>query len=174
MLNSLVYGNTPQNQGLTRPITNTAPLVCLANPVFTAPVIAWFCPDSLLADTVMKAQAQAAPKQVSAGIGNPRVVAISGLNEGKHPVYMEIMEGSCGGRFGRDGMDTVDTFHANTRNYPVEDIRSQIPLRVNRHEQREDRKAPVAWRGGIGTALESAFLSDAGFSIEWDGYAYQP
>jgi N-methylhydantoinase B len=43
---------------------------------------------------------------------------------------MELMEGSYGGRFGMDGMDAVDTLYANTRNNPVEDIESHIPLRV--------------------------------------------
>jgi N-methylhydantoinase B len=43
---------------------------------------------------------------------------------------MEIMEGSYGGCFGIDGMDAVDTLYANTRNNPVEDIESHIPLRV--------------------------------------------
>jgi N-methylhydantoinase B/oxoprolinase/acetone carboxylase alpha subunit len=51
---------------------------------------------------------------------------------------MEIMEGSYGGRFGIDGMDAVDTLYANTRNNPVEDIESHIPLRVERYELRED------------------------------------
>jgi hypothetical protein len=51
---------------------------------------------------------------------------------------MEIMEGSYGGCFGIDGMDAVDTLYANTRNNPVEDIESHIPLRVERYELRED------------------------------------
>ena len=45
-------------------------------------------------------------------------------------MHMEIMEGSYGGRFGIDGMDAVDTLYANTRNNPIEDIESHIPIRV--------------------------------------------
>jgi N-methylhydantoinase B len=137
-------------------------------------VIARFCPGNQLADTVMKALAQAVPSQVSAGIGNLRVVALSGLNQGQHWVHMEIMEGSYGGRFGKDGMDAVDTLYANTRNNPVEDIESHVPLRVERYELREDAMAPGKWRGGIGTIREFRFLSDAGFSIEGDGHAHAP
>ena len=174
LLDSAVHGPVPQNEGLTRPITIVAPLGCLANPVFPAPVIARFCPGNQLADTVMKALAQAVPRQVSAGIGNLRVVALSGLNHGNHWVHMEIMEGSYGGRYGMDGMDAVDTLYANTRNNPVEDIESHVPLRVTRYELRQDAMAPGQWRGGIGTIREFSFLSDAGFSIEGDGHAFRP
>lgn len=174
LLDSVTYGAIPQNSGLTRPITIVAPLGCLANPIFPAPVIARFCPGNQLADTVMKAFSQVVPQQVSGGIGNLRVVAISGLNDGNHWVHMEIMEGSYGGRFGLDGMDAVDTLYANTRNNPVEDIESHIPLRVERYELREDAMAAGQWRGGIGTVREFVFLDDAGFSLEGDGHAFEP
>lgn len=174
LLDTVTYGAIPQNSGLTRPIEIVAPEGCLANPIFPAPVIARFCPGNQLADTVMKAFAQIVPHQVSAGIGNLRVVAISGLKDGNHWVHMEIMEGSYGGRFGMDGMDAVDTLYANTRNNPVEDIESHIPIRVERYELREDAMAAGQWRGGIGAIREFTFLDDAGFSLEGDGHAFEP
>jgi len=174
LLDSTVYGHIPQNSGLTRPIKIVAPRGTLANPVFPAPVIARFCPGNQLADTVMKALAEVVPKQVSAGIGNLRVVAFSGLQDGRHWVHMEIMEGSYGGRDGLDGLDAVDTLYANTRNNPVEDIESHLPLRVNRYELRSDAAAAGEWRGGIGTVREFTFLGDGGFSLEGDGHGYAP
>ena len=174
LLDSVVYGHIPQNSGLTRPITIIAPKGTLANPTFPAPVIARFCPGNQLADTVMKALAPAVPKQVCAGIGNLRVIAFSGLNEGKHWVHMEILEGSYGGRHGLDGLDTVDTLYANTRNNPIEDIESHLPLRVERYQIRENCVAPGQWRGGIGSVREFTFLSDGGFSVEGEGHKYRP
>jgi N-methylhydantoinase B len=174
LLDTVTYGTIPQNSGLTRPIEIVAPLGCLANPIFPAPVIARFCSGNQLADTVMKAFAQVVPQQVSAGIGNLRVVAISGLKDGNQWVHMEIMEGSYGGRFGMDGMDAVDTLYANTRNNPVEDIESHIPLRVERYELREDAMVAGQWRGGIGAIRAFTFLDEAGFSLEGDGHAFEP
>jgi N-methylhydantoinase B len=174
LLDSTIYGNIPQNSGLTRPITIVAPRGSLANPIFPAPVIARFCPGNQLADTVMKALAQAVPEQVSAGIGNLRVIAFSGLNEGAHWVHMEILEGSYGGRFGLDGMDAVDTLYANTRNNPIEDMESHLPLRVNRYELQDNVAAPGQWRGGIGAVREFTFLTDGGFSVEGEGHKYRP
>ena len=174
LLDSVTYGPIPQNSGLTRPIKIVAPLGCLANPIFPAPVIARFCPGNALADTVMKALSQATPKQVSAGIGNLRVIAFSGDAGGAPWVHMEILEGSYGGRHGIDGMDAVDTLFANTRNNPIEDMESHLPLRVERYELREDVVAPGEFRGGIGSVREFTYLGDGGFSIEGDGHKYRP
>ena len=86
----------------------------------------------------MKALAPAVPHQVSAGIGNLRVIAFSGTVNGQPWVHMEIFEGSYGGRYGLDGMDTVDTLYANTLEGAIEDIELHLPLRVDRYELREN------------------------------------
>lgn len=174
LLDSDVYGSIPQNSGLTRPITIHAPLGCLANPIYPAPVIARFCPGNALADTIMKAIAPAVPRQVSAGIGNLRVMAFSGVSQGAPWVHMEIMEGAYGGRYGKDGMDAVDTLYANTRNNPVEDIESHLPLRVLNYELRENVAGPGKWRGGIGSIRAFELLQDGAVSVEGDGQRFSP
>ena len=174
LLDSETYGSIPQNSGLTRPITIFAPKGCLANPIFPAPVIARFCPGNAVADTVMKAIAPAVPQQVSAGIGNLRVMAFSGNTKGGPWVHMEIMEGAYGGRYGKDGMDAVDTLYANTRNNPVEDIESHLPLRVLNYELRENVAGPGQWRGGIGSIRSFELLEDGAVSVEGDGQRFKP
>jgi len=47
-------------------------------------------------------------------------------------------EGAYGGRYGLDGMDSIDTLYANTRNNPIEDLESHLPLRIERYELRDD------------------------------------
>ena len=174
LLDSNEFGAIPQNSGLTRPIEIVAPLGSLANPIFPAPVIARFCPGNAVADTVMKAMSQAIPEKVSAGIGNLRVVAFSGGRAEQQWVHMEIMEGSYGGRFGQDGMDSVDTLYANTRNNPIEDIESHLPLRVLKYELRTADAGHGKWRGGLGTIRMFEFLDDGAISIEGDGHKYAP
>jgi N-methylhydantoinase B len=71
-------------------------------------------------------------------------------------------------------MDAVDTLYANTRNNPIEDIESHLPLRVERYELREDLAAAGQWRGDIGSVREFVYLSDGGFSVEGDGHKYRP
>ncbi len=175
LLDSATHEPVPANSGLFRPISIFAPEGSLANPRYPAPVIARFCPGNVVADTVMRALAPIAPDKVSAGIGNLKVVAYSGLAEGgNHWVYMDIQEGSYGGRFGKDGLDAVDTLYANTRNNPIEDIETHFPLRVTRYELRDDNAGAGKWRGGIGTVREIQMLADGGFSLEGDGSEHPP
>ncbi len=91
-----------------------------------------------------------------------------------HWVHMEIFEGSYGGRPGKDGMDAVDTLYANTRNNPIEDVESHLPLRVERYELREGAAAPGRWRGGVGSIRSFRMLADGGVSVEGDGHRFRP
>src|SRR5882724_5676199 len=174
LLDTETHEYIPQNSGLVRPIHITAPVGSICNPTFPAPTIARFCPGNILANTVMRALSQAVPRQVSAGIGNLKVVAYSGLVRGNYWVYMDITEGSYGGRFGKDGLDCVDTLYANTRNNPIEDIESHYPLRVQRYEMREDAGGAGRWRGGAGSIREVMFLSPGNASVEGDGHLHAP
>lgn len=174
LLDSVDYGHFPHNSGLTRPIKIVAPKGTLCNPIFPAPTIARFMPGNVIADTLMKAFAKVVPTQVSAGVGNLKAAALSGRNDEDYWVYMDIMEGSYGGRYGKDGMDAVDTLYANTRNNPIEDIESHYPLRVTRYELRDFTCAPGKWRGGIGSIREIKFLTDGNVSVEGEGNKYKP
>ena len=123
----------------------------------------------------MRALAPLVPDNVSAGVGNLKVVAYSGLSGGgQHWVYMDIQEGSYGGRPGKDGLDAVDTLYANTRNNPIEDIESHYPLRVTRYELNVDTGGAGRWRGGLGTIREIEFLEPGGMSLEGDGSVHPP
>jgi N-methylhydantoinase B len=174
LLDTAVHGHIPQNSGLTRPIRIVAPRGSLVNPIFPAPTIARFCPGNQAADTLMKALAHAVPQQVSAGVGNLHVVSFSGIRDEQHWVHMEIIEGCYGGRYGKDGMDAVDTLYANTRNNPIEDLESHLPLRVRRYELRDDACPPGQWRGGIGSIRDVEFLEDGGVSVEGEGHRHAP
>ena len=174
LLDSALTEYVPQNDGLTRPVHITSPRGTLTNPSFPAPTIARFCPGNIVADTVMRALSEVAPRNVSAGVGNLKVVAYSGLKDENYWVYMDITEGSYGGRYGKDGMDAVDTLFANTRNNPAEDIESHYPLRVERYELREDAGGPGRWRGGVGSIREISFLEGGRFCLEGDGHRFAP
>jgi N-methylhydantoinase B len=175
LLDTALRDPVPANSGLFRPIRIVAPEGTIANPTFPAPTIARFCSGNIIADTLMRALAPILPDRVSAGVGNLKVVAFSGLaGNGQHWVYMDIMEGSYGGRSGKDGLDAVDTLYANTRNNPIEDIESHYPLRVTRYELNENTAGAGRWRGGLGSIREFELLADGGFSLEGDGSEHPP
>ncbi len=173
LLDTEAHGDIPQNAGLYRPIHITAPEGSLANPIFPVPTMARVSPGNVLADTLMRALAPVLPEQVSAGIANLKALGFSGLRGEQRWVHIEIFEGSYGGRFGKDGMDTVDTLYANTRNNPIEDIETHVPLRVNRYELRDNACPAGKWRGGLGMIKEVEFLTDGSVSAEGDGHSHQ-
>src|SRR5919204_3501766 len=114
LLDQATHEHVPQNSGLVRPIRIVAERGSLANPTFPCATIARFCPGNIVADTLMAALAPICPDRVSAGIANMKVIAYSGVVGEQYWVYMDITEGSYGGRLGKDGIDAVDVLYANT------------------------------------------------------------
>ena len=72
------------------------------------------------------------------------------------------------------GMDAVDTLYANTRNNPIEDIESHLPMRVTQYELREDTCGAGRTRGGVGAIRAFQFLEPGGFSVEGEGHKFPP
>jgi N-methylhydantoinase B len=157
-----------------RPIKIVAPEGTLANPIFPAPVIARFCTGIELSNAVVQAFAQAVPRQICGGCGNGGGLILTGQQGNNFWVQVELFSGSYGGRHGSDGLDSVDVLYANTRNNPIEDIESHVPLRVERYELRENAAAAGKWRGGVGSIRQIAFLADGAVSIESEGHKYPP
>ena len=164
LLDTATHDPVPTNSGLFRPISITAPEGCLANPRFPAPTIARFC-----GGQHRRGHADAGARAESSRTGSARASATSrssrtpGLRDGRHWVYMDILEGSYGGRHGKDGLDAVDTLYANTRNNPIEDVESHYPLRITRYELLEDGGGAGRWRGGLGSVREFVFLEPTGY-----------
>jgi N-methylhydantoinase B len=174
LLDSAVGEYVPQNSGILRPVKIVAERGSLTNPTFPCATIARFCPGNIVADTLMHALVDVCPEKVSAGVGNLKVIAYSGVVGENYWVYMDITEGSYGGRAGKDGMDAVDTLYANTRNNPIEDIEAHYPLQVTRYELRTDKSGAGKWRGGMGSIRDMKFLSPAHMALEGDGNRHPP
>jgi N-methylhydantoinase B len=174
LLDQATHEHVPQNSGLVRPIRIVAERGSLANPTFPCATIARFCPGNIVADTLMAALRPICPDRVSAGIGNMKVLAYSGVVDETYWVYMDITEGSYGGRLGRDGVDAVDVLYANTRNNPIEDIEAHFPLRVTRYELRTDRSGAGRWRGGMGSIRDMQMQGRVHMSLEGDGHRHPP
>src|SRR5437588_836698 len=174
LLDQATHEHVPQNSGLVRPIRIIAERGSLANPTFPCATIARAAPGNIVCDTLMAALAPICPDRVAAGMGNMTAVAYTGVVEGRHWVYIDITEGSYGGRLGRDGIDAVDVLYANTRNNPIEDIEAHYPIRVTRYELQEDRGGAGRWRGGVGSIRDMQLQTAAHLSLEGDGHRHPP
>ena len=114
-------------------------------------------------DLALRALAPVLPDKITAGnSAHLHFIAYSGFHEeeGEYWVYLEVDEGSYGGRPGRDGLDSIDCLIANTRNNPIEELEWRFPMRTERYELRDDPCAAGKWRGGIGMIRVNRFLVD--------------
>ncbi len=167
----------PQNEGMLRPVRVIAPKGSIFNPRYPRACFARFCQVQRAVDLVLRALAPVVPEQVTAGnSAHLHFISYSGFNEESQEywVYLEVDEGSYGGRPGRDGLDSVDCLIANTRNNPIEELEWRFPMRTERYELRDDPCAAGEWRGGIGMVRVNRFLVDAIVTCEGERHDTDP
>jgi 5-oxoprolinase (ATP-hydrolysing) len=167
----------PQNEGMLAPVNVIAPKGSIFNPNYPRACFARFCQVQRAVDLALRALAPVIPQQVTAGnSAHLGFLAYSGFDEeeGEYWVYLEVDEGSYGGRPGRDGLDAVDCLIANTRNNPIEELEWRFPMRTERYELRDDACAAGQWRGGVGMIRVNRFLVDTIVTCEGDRYESDP
>ena len=167
----------PQNEGMLKPVRVIAPHGSIFNPRFPRACFARFCQVQRAVDLVLRALAPVVPEQVTAGnSAHLHFISYSGFNEEtqEYWVYLEVDEGSYGGRPTRDGMDSVDCLIANTRNNPIEELEWRFPMRTERYELRDDPCAAGKWRGGIGMVRVNRFLVEAIVTCEGERHDTDP
>jgi N-methylhydantoinase B len=178
LLDEAIYPErVPQNDGVFRPVKLVAPKGTIYNPNFPRSAFSRFCQVQRLVDNVILALTEPLPEQTIAGSSAALTAGVySGFmaERGEYWVHIEINEGSYGGRFGKDGMDSVDCHLANTRNNPIEELDMRFPLRCDQYELRPDPAAPGKWRGGIGIIRRNRYVADGLFACEGDRHLDPP
>jgi 5-oxoprolinase (ATP-hydrolysing) len=159
----------PQNEGMLRPVTVIAPEGSIFNPNFPRACFARFCQVQRAVDLALRALSPVAPEKITAGnSAHLHFISYSGFipEQGEYWVYLEVDEGSYGGRHDKDGLDSIDCLIANTRNNPIEELEWRFPMRTERYELREEPCAAGKWRGGIGMVRTNRFLVDTMVTCE--------
>jgi 5-oxoprolinase (ATP-hydrolysing) len=167
----------PQNEGMLRPVKVIAPEGSIFNPRFPRATKARFCQIQRMVDFTLQALAPVIPEKITAGNSAATTFfSYSGFDpeDDEYWVYLEVNEGSHGGRLGADGWDSVDSLVANTRNNPIEELEWRFPMRTERYELRDDPAAPGRWRGGIGTVRVNRFLVDTIIASEGERFYGDP
>ncbi|QGK72302.1 methylhydantoinase [Allosaccharopolyspora coralli] len=159
----------PQNEGMLRPVSVIAPEGSIFNPRYPRACFARFCQVQRAVDLALRALSPVLPDQVTAGnSAHLHFMSYSGWEEerGEYWVYLEVNEGSYGGRPERDGLDSVDCLIANTRNNPIEELEWRFPMRTDRYELRSEPCAAGRTRGGVGMVRVNRFLVDTVVTCE--------
>ena len=166
----------PQNDGVFRPVFAHAPKGSIFNPIFPRGCEARFTQINRIPDQVLQALKHALPERVTGGNSANVSCFVYSFESyrGKYQINVEINEGSYGGRHGRDGLDSVDTLMANTRNNPLEEMELSVPMLCERYELRDEAPAPGRWRGGMGAVKTWRFLESAAVSSTGDNRSGDP
>ena len=90
-------------------------------------------------------------------------------------MFLEVNEGSYGGRPASDGPDCIDNLMANTRNNPLEDLAVHLPMICDRYELRDDVMPGAGrFRGGIGVVKKQRILTNGFITHECDRHEDVP
>ena len=170
--------DVPNNAGVYRCITVTAPEGSILNPRMPAPVAARALTGYRVVDTVMGALAQIAPqKLMAAGEGGNTVVAIGGYHGASRKpfVLVDMINGAWGGRSDKDGIEGVTNPSQNMSNLPIETIEARYPLLMEEYSLRPDSGGAGEFRGGMGLVRQYRLLADnAVLQLRADRHEHPP
>lgn len=170
--------DVPNNAGVYRCITVSAPEGSILNPLPPAPVAARALTGYRVVDAVMGALAQIAPHKVmAAGEGGNTVVAIGGYDKATRTpfILVDMINGAWGGRHDVDGIEGVTNPSQNMSNLPIETLEQRYPLRVESYGFRPDSGGAGTYRGGLGLTRSYRLLAeDAVLQLRADRYDHAP
>jgi N-methylhydantoinase B len=155
--------DVPNNAGIYRCITITAPEGSILNPRMPAPVAARALTGYRVVDAVLGAMSEIAPQQVmAAGEGGNTVVCFGGYEaDSQTPfILVDMINGAWGGRATKDGIEGVTNPSQNMSNMPVETLEARYPIRIEEYGLREDSCGPGEHRGGLGLVRQYRLLAD--------------
>jgi N-methylhydantoinase B len=163
-IKALLCPDIPNNEGSILPITTTAPLGSIFNPVYPAASGGRSAIGHLLPAAVFKALAEVLPGKVWAGGSPNSSMTMSGEWGGKYGgkryAVVNFLNAGQGATARRPGFSAL-SFPANLGNTPVEVMEGLAPIRVLRREIRRGSGGAGRHRGGDGLRFEFQLLADA-------------
>jgi N-methylhydantoinase B len=152
----------PLNRGILRSVKVNIPEGSFLNPTPFVATGVRHATGYRVSDAVLGALSQAVPERIpAAGAGQVAIILYSHLDPrtGGYSVnVLQPMQGGCGGRPTKDGIDGVNFSAGSLRNVPTESIELEAPLLVNRY-MLTDQVAAGRFRGGSGVTIEFQSLA---------------
>ncbi len=170
--------DVPNNAGIYRCITVTAPKGSILNPEIPAAVAARALTGYRVVDTVMGALAKIVPDRVvAAGEGGNTVIAFGGRDaETREPfILVDMINGAWGARATKDGIEGVTNPSQNMSNMPVETLEDRFPILVEEYGFRADSCGAGKYRGGLGLVRQYRLQAQgAMMQIRADRHDHRP
>lgn len=162
-IRSMVDQNVPNNAGLYRPITVTAPSGSFVNPKFPAPVGARGLSGYRVRHAVSGALAMLVPERMPACPGGSEFgIVFAGRGEDDRPfLFLEFHNTTgIGGYPDSDGQDAGPWCLTNVANVPIEIIEAEYPLRIESYSFLPDTGGAGMHRGALGIVREYRLLAE--------------
>jgi N-methylhydantoinase B len=159
-LKASLLPDLPNNEGLFRPITASAPLGSIFNARFPAAVRYRTKSSYHLHNALYDALAPVIPDKVQAGSGSFWSMSLYGQEADGRPNAVHVLpNGGKGATMGDDGLTTT-AFPGNGTLTPIEIIENNVPVQVLRREIRIDSGGAGEFRGGLGQEIAFKGLGD--------------
>lgn len=169
--------NMPNNDGVFRCISVTAPRGTIANAVLPAACAARGLTGFRMFDCALGALALLYPGRVmAAGDGGNTGITIGGWTKDRRPfIYVDFLSGAWGARPWADGLTGNTAMFANMASFPAEVIEAEQPVEVLANEILPDTGGAGFHRGGLSLRRDWRFLEDeAVLQVRADRQAHRP
>ncbi len=145
--------NVPNNEGLFRPITVTAPEGCILNTTFPHPVNARAKTTNNINQVLFGAVWPVLGEHAQAGAGSIWPFSVHGdtKEHGRFSVHI-LPHGGRGAMRDMDGLVPI-AFPHNSSVTPTEIFETQSPIRIHEKRLLEDSAGPGRSRGGLGQVM---------------------
>ena len=148
----------PNNGGLFRPITVTAPPGTIVHALPPAAVAARGLAAFRMGNTLLGALAQALLSERRRWRGRQQRYLDRRLRSGSQSVHLRrVRLWLLGPRAGQDGIDGITNIFSDLSNNPVEVIEAEHPLRIEAYELIPDSGGAGKFRGGMGVRKRITF-----------------
>jgi N-methylhydantoinase B len=167
---SIVGGRIPNNAGSLAPVRAQAPVGCVLNATYPAPVSARHVVGQMIPDVILGCLAQAAPDRVPAeGASALWILAMSGgrtggVGDGRAFGVNCFHNGGTGARPGKDGLSAT-AFPSGVSSGSVEVTEAATPLVFWRKAFRPNSGGAGAQRGGMGQTIEVGHAGGEAFTV---------
>ncbi|MFC4403406.1 hydantoinase B/oxoprolinase family protein [Gracilibacillus xinjiangensis] len=163
----------PINEGYMNPVTVTAPEGTVVNPVLPAPCgHATACVGAEIAEAVLLAIAECAPKRVGVNAHKLPLAYTNGVDEGGNQwVNLNFFgyTGGAGAAYQTDGWGLYPPVMTGVTLPSIEMNEIQYPSRVLRHEYVADFTGSGKWRGTPGLDVQIQHLDNSSTSVMMAG-----
>ena len=176
-IRSVLPPGIPNNEGVFRAITVSAPAGTITNAVLPAACAARGLTGFRMVDCAFGALAMMLPDKVfAASDGGVTGITYGGYDNARNPfIFVEFTGGTWGARPWADGLEGNSNIFANLASQSVEATEAEQPLQILSYEFVADRAGAGTYRGGAPFRREYRFLEAEGLlQVRADRHTFRP